>query len=130
MKFMLMMHAPRGNGDWGVTDWAPEDVRAMVAYMHDLNKDLQARGELAAAEGLAPPADARIVRAGKDGKPVVTDGPFAETKEFLAGFWIVECPTRERAFEIAARASLAPGPGGQSMNIPIEVRAVGSPPEV
>ena len=130
MKFMLMMHAPRGNGDWGVADWAPGDVRAMVAYMHDLNADLKARGELAGAEGLTPPADARIVRAGKDGKPVVTDGPFAESKEFLAGFWIVECSTRERAYEIAARASLAPGPGGQTMNIPIEVREVGSAPEV
>jgi hypothetical protein len=130
VKFMLMMHAPRGNGDWNVAQWAPEDVRKMVAFMGDLNKDLKAKGELVSAEGLTPPADARIVRAGKNGSPLVTDGPFAETKEFLAGFWIVDCPSAERAYEIAARASSAPGPGGASMNIPIEVRAVGSAPEV
>src|SRR4051812_19283966 len=125
---MLMMNAPRGNGDWGVAQWEPKDIKAMVDYMHDLNEDLKARGELVSAEGLTPPAEARVVRAGKNGQPAVTDGPFAETKEFLAGFWIVECPTAERAYEIAARASSAPGPGGASMNIPIEVRAVGSAP--
>lgn len=128
MKFMLMMHAPRGDGDWGVAQWVPEDIKAMVAYMHQLNADLKASGELVSAEGLTPPSDARVVRAGKNGAPVVVDGPFAETKEFLAGFWVVECPTPERAYEIAARASSAPGPGGKSMNIPIEVRAVGSAP--
>ena len=128
VKFMLMMHAPRGNGDWVVARWAPEDVKAMVASMKRLNEDLKARGELVGAEGLTPPAEARIVRAGANRTPVVTDGPFAETKEFLAGFWIVECPTAERAYEIAAVASSAPGPGGASMNIPIEVRAVGSAP--
>jgi hypothetical protein len=130
MKFMLMMHAPRGTGDWDVAKWAPADVRAMVGFMHALNADLKASGELAAAEGLTPPAEARIVRAGKKGTPVVTDGPFAETKEFLAGFWIVDCAWAERAYEIAARASSCPGPGGVSMSIPIEVRAVGRAPEV
>ena len=128
VKFMLMMHAVRGNGDWGVAQWAPEDVKAMVAYMKRLNGDLKARGELVGAEGLTAPAEARIVRAGANRAPVVTDGPFAETKEFLAGFWIVECPTAERAYEIAAIASSAPGPGGLPMNIPIEVRAVGTAP--
>src|SRR4051812_16483115 len=125
---MLMMHAPRGNGDWGVTQWEPKDIKAMVDYMHRLNSDLKARGELVSAEGLTPPAETRVVRAGKGGAPVVIDGPFAETKEFLAGFWIVECPTAERAYEIAARASAAPGPGGASMDVPIEVRAVGAAP--
>jgi len=127
---MLMMHAPRGNGDWGVAEWKPEDVRAMVAYMRDLDRDLKASGELVSAEGLTPPTEARVVRAGKNRAPVVTDGPFAETKEFLAGFWIVECPGEARAYEIAALASSAPGPGGLAMNIPIEVRAVGAAPEV
>lgn len=130
MKFMLMMHAPRGNGDWDVAAWQPEDIRAMVTYMHDLNRDLKTSGELVSAEGLTPPAEARIVRAGKNGGPVVTDGPFAETKEFLAGFWMVECASASRAYEIAAQASAAPGPGGRTLNIPIEVRAVGAAPEV
>ena len=64
VKFMLMMHAPRGNGDWGVAQWTPEDVKAMVLFMKRLNDDLKARGELVSAEGLTPPAEARIVRAG------------------------------------------------------------------
>ena len=130
MKFMLMMHAPRGTGGWDVAEWKPEELKAMMKFMDDLNRDLKANGELVSAEGLTPPGDARIVRAGTNGKPVVTDGPFAETKEFLAGFWIVECPTAQRAYDIAARASSAPGRGGAPMNIPLEVRAVGSAPEV
>ena len=71
-----------------------------------------------------------MVRAGKDGAPEVTDGVFPEAKEFLAGYWIVDVESPERAYEIAARASAAPGPGGAPMNMPIEVRQVMSgPPE-
>jgi hypothetical protein len=125
---MLMMHAPRGTGDWQVSQWTPEELRAHVGFMHQLNADLTAAGELAAAEGLAAPAEARVVRAGGDGLPAVTDGPFAETKEFLAGFWIVDVERPESAYEIAARASAAPGPGGAPLRIPIEVRQVMSAP--
>jgi hypothetical protein len=72
-----------------------------------------------------------VVRAKKDGTPAVTDGPFAEAKEFLAGFWIVEVDRAERAYEIAAKVSSAPGPGGTPLIIPVEVRQVMSgPPEV
>src|SRR3712207_9182557 len=80
------------------------------------------------AEGLAPPGQARVVRAGKNGAPAVTDGPFPEAKEFLAGYWIVEVDRPERAYEIAAKASAAPGPGGVPLNMPIEVRRVMSGP--
>jgi hypothetical protein len=128
MKFMLMMHAPRGNGDWNVAKWAHEDVVAMVAFMKKLNEDLTREGKLVGAEGLTAPSDARIVRAGKGGVPEVTDGPFAETKEFLAGYWIVDVATKEEAYAIAARASAAPGPGRQPLNMAIEVRPVGSAP--
>jgi hypothetical protein len=77
------------------------------------------------------PGQARIVRAGKNGAPEVTDGPFAEAKEFLAGYWIVDVDTPERAYAIAAEASAAPGPGGKPINMAIEVREVMSgPPEV
>lgn len=75
------------------------------------------------AEGLTWPDQAKLVRAGKDGVPV-TDGVFAESKEFLAGFWIVEVASPERAYEVAARASAAPGAGGAPLNMPIEVREV------
>ena len=82
-----------------------------------------------AAEGLAVPDQAKLVRAGKDGAPI-TDGVFPEAKEFLAGYWIVDVESPERAYEIAARASAAPGTGGAPMNMPIEVRQVMSgPPE-
>jgi len=124
MKFMLMMHAPRGTGEYAVTQWKPEELQAHIRFMHDLNRDLTAAGELAGAEGLAAPGEARIVRARKNGAPAVTDGPFAESKEFLVGYWVVDVPSAERAYEIAAKASTAPGPGGTPLGIPIEVRQV------
>jgi hypothetical protein len=130
MKFMLMMHAPRGNGDWAVTNWPAEDLKAMIGFMVQFRKDLTSSGELVAAEGLAGPEQARIVRAGRNGAPEVTDGPFAESKEFLAGYWIVDCETRERVYELAARASAAPGPGRVPLNLAIEVREVMSGPPV
>jgi hypothetical protein len=128
MKFMLMMHAPRGTGDWAVMKWSEADLKAHVAFMKNLNVALREQGALVSAEGLAMPSEARVVRARPDGKPEVTDGPFAEAKEFLAGFWIVEVKTPEEAYAIAARTSLAPGPGGKPLYIPIEVREVGSAP--
>jgi hypothetical protein len=130
MRYMLMMHAPRGTGDYQVANWAPEDLKAHIGFMHRLNQELTEAGEFVDGEGLAPPGQAKIVRAGKQGVPAVTDGPFAEAKEFLAGFWIVEVDRPERAYEIAAKASAAPGPGGKPLIIPIEVRQVMSAPPV
>ena len=92
--------------------------------MHSLNKELTIAGELVGVEGLAPPGQAKVVKAGAQGETVVTDGPFAESKEFLVGCWIVEVDAPERAHAIAARASSAPGPGGIPLGIPIELRQV------
>jgi hypothetical protein len=128
MRFMLMMHAPRGTGDYQIGSWSPDDLKAHIAFMLSFNKELRDAGELVGAEGLAAPGEAKIVRAGKNGVPAVTDGPFAEAKEFLAGYWIVEVDERERAYEIAAKASSAPGPGGTPLILPIEVRQVMSAP--
>jgi len=125
-----MMNAKRGKGDWAVMSWPEADLKAHIRFMKDLNKELIKSGELVAAEGLASPGEARVVRARKNGTPEVTDGPFAEAKEFLAGYWIVDCETTERVYEIAARASAAPGPGGVPLNMPIEVRQVMSAPPV
>lgn len=130
MKFMLMMNAPYGSGDWNVAEWKPEDVKKMVGYMKQLNIDLQNAGELVSAEGLATPGEAKLVRAGKDGAPEVTDGPFAESKEFLAGYWIVDVERPEQAYAIAARVSLAPGKGGAPLHLAVEVRQVMSGPPV
>jgi hypothetical protein len=124
------MHAPRGGGDWSVMNWAAEDLKAHMAFMRRLHEDLTTEGALVAAEGLAGPGEARIVKAGKDGAPEVTDGPFAESKEFLAGYWIVDVESSQEAYAIAARASRAPGKGGQPMSIPIEVRQVMSAPPI
>lgn len=124
MKFILMMHAPRGTGDYQISSWSPDDFKAHMAFMGRLNKELKEEGALVGVEGLAPPAQARIVRAGASGKPEVTDGPFAEAKEFLAGYWIVDVESAEQAYAIAARASAAPGPGGKPLNLAIEVRQV------
>jgi hypothetical protein len=130
MKFMLMMNAPRGTGDWAVVNWTPEELKAHIGFMDRFTKELKAEGALVGAEGLASPGQARIVRAGKNAAPEVTDGPFAEAKEFLAGYWIVDVETPQQAYAIAARASAAPGPGGKPMNMPIEVREVMSGPPV
>ena len=130
MKYMLMMNAPRGTGDWGVMKWPAEDLKAHIAFMKRFTTALADAGELVAAEGLAPPAQARVVRAQANGAPAVTDGPFAEAKEFLAGYWIVDVDSPARVYEIAAGASAAPGVGGKPLNMPIEVREVMSPPPV
>jgi hypothetical protein len=113
-----------------VGHWPPEDIKAHIGFMIGFTKELSNAGELVGAEGLAGPDQARVVRAGKNGTPEVTDGPFPEAKEFLAGYWIVDVDRPERAYEIAARASAAPGPGGVPLNMRIEVREVMSAPPV
>lgn len=129
MKFMMMMHAPgRANADHQISSWSPDEITAHIAFMHRYNKDLVEQGVFVAAEGLASPGEARIVRAGSNGLPVVSDGPFPESKEFLAGYWIVDVDRVERAWELAAKASAAPGKGGQPLNMAIEVRQVMSAP--
>jgi hypothetical protein len=130
VKFMLMMNAKRGKGDWGVMDWSQADLKAHIAFMKRFAGELKDSGRLVGAEGLAAPAQAKVVRAKSNGTPEVTDGPFPEAKEFLAGYWIVDVETPEEAYDIAARASAAPGPGGVPLNMPIEVREVMSAPPV
>ena len=129
MKFMMMMHAPRSGWEVaGIGTWPAADIKAHIDFMHRFNADLQKAGEFVVAEGLALPDEARIVRAGRNGKPEITDGVFPESKEFLAGYWIVDVESPARAYEIAAEASAAPGPGGAPMNMAIEVREVMSGP--
>lgn len=132
MKYMLMMNA-MSNGDQyaGASGWQKSDVEAHIAFMKNLTKSLRESGELVSTEGLDLSQRAKSVRAGKAGAPI-TDGIFPESKEFLAGYWIVEVNSPEQAYAIAARASAAPGPGGKPLNMPIEVRQVMSepPPEI
>jgi hypothetical protein len=130
MKYLLMMHAP-GNVPYQIASWPQQDIKAHIAFMRSFAKKLTESGELVSAEGLAGPDQAKRVRAGQDGRPI-TDGVFPEAKEFLVGYWIVDVASPERAYDIAAQASAAPGHGGAPLNMPIEVRQVmsGPPPEM
>jgi hypothetical protein len=130
MKYILMMHHP-GTGPYEIAGWAKEDIARHIQFMGSFAKKLGAAGELVAAEGLAGPDQAKRVRAGDDGKPI-TDGVFPESKEFLVGYWMIDVDSPERAYQIAAEASAAPGKGGKPLNMAIEVRQVMSapPPEL
>ena len=130
MKYMLMMQFGEKTdvGAPPMHTWTPEEIQAHVRFMREAGEKLTESGELVDAQGLAGPEAAKTVRAGENGSPVITDGPYPETKEFLVGYWIVDCEGPERAAEIAAFLSAAPGPGGRPINMPIEVREVMSAP--
>jgi hypothetical protein len=122
MKYILMMNGKKSDFE-GYAKWSKEDLQANVAFMRTFTKELKDSGVFVSTEGLGWPSEARLVRAGKDGEPI-TDGVFPESKEFLAGYWIVDVESPEQAYKIAARASQGPGPGGIPGNMPIEVRPV------
>jgi hypothetical protein len=122
MKYILMMTGTKVGVD-AYRAWPDKDVQAHFAFLNGLNKELRESGEFVATQPLAGPDEAKVVRAGKDGAPI-TDGVFPEAKEFLLGYWIVDVESPERAYEIAARLSAGPGPGGVPTNMPIEVRQI------
>jgi hypothetical protein len=122
VKYILMMNATKANFDV-YAKWSKDDLQRNVAFMRAFSKELKDSGVFVATEGLGWPNEARIVRAGTDGEPI-TDGVFAESKEFLAGYWIIDVESPDQAYKIAARASAAPGPGGTAGSMPIEVRQV------
>jgi len=134
MKYMMLMQfsAQDGPAAQPITEWAGDEVKAHIAFMIEFNEELSAAGEFVTGEGLAFPDQAKIVRATDGGAPAVTDGPFPESKEFLAGYWIIDVDSEARAIELAAKASTAPGPGGTPLNMPIELRPVmaGSPTDL
>jgi hypothetical protein len=122
MKFILMMNARKA--DWDeYAKWSKEDLQRNVAFMRAFSKELKDSGVFVATEALGWPSEAKIVRAGSNGEPI-TDGVFPESKEFLAGYWIVDAESPEEAYKIAARVSAGPGRGGKSGSMPIEVRPV------
>jgi hypothetical protein len=122
MKYILMMTGTKAGVDT-YKAWSQKDIQTHFAYLKDLNRHLSDAGEFVASEPLGGPEQAKVVRAGKDGVPI-TDGVFPEAKEFLLGYWIVDVESPERAYEIAARLSAGPGPGGVPTNMPIEVRQI------
>src|SRR5437870_3167300 len=130
MRYMLLMNYADTPGVPPMAEWAPEDARARGEAMMAIHQELTASGELVGAEGLTGPGAAKIVTHDGVGAPVVTDGPFAESKELLAGYWLVDVESEERAIEIAARTSAAPGPGGQPSAREIQVRPVMGGPDM
>lgn len=122
MKYILMMNGTKETWD-SFAKWSKQDLAANVAFMRNFSKELKDQGVFVDTKGLGWPDQAKVVRAGSNGEPI-TDGVFPESKEFLAGYWIIDVENPEQAYEIAARASAAPGPGGKPGNIPIEVRQV------
>jgi len=124
MKYILLMTGTKAGVDT-YHAWSKEDVDAHMAVLVSINREVTESGEFVATQGLAGPNEAIVVRGVKNGVPV-TDGIFPESKEFLLGYWIVDVATPERAYEIAGRISAAPGPGGKSTNMPIEVRQFAS----
>jgi hypothetical protein len=129
MKYMILAHASQQDYDGmagrpsGTPAWSAQDFAAMGAFMESFNKELEEAGELVETRGLTDPVHTRRVRL-QDGIPVVTDGPYAETAEVLAGCWIVECESFDRATEIAARLSGCPGPEHVAAREFVDVRPI------
>ncbi len=122
-RYLLIVTFEPGVEESPMDQWEPEEVTAHLDYYRALNAQLAETGELVGATILTPPDAAHVVRS--DGtSPVVTDGPFQEFKEWVAGFQVVDVDSEERALEIAALVSAAPGPGGVPLQQPIHVRRV------
>lgn len=125
MKYILMMEFTQAQWKAGNrSTWSPEDVQANIDFLRRFHEELADSGEFVTTEGLGGLDGMKLVTAREDGPPTITDGPFPESKEFLAGFWIVDVDSADRACEIAARLSALPGPGGAPSNVPIAVRPV------
>jgi hypothetical protein len=122
MKYILMMQGKKADWD-AFFKWSKAELQANMAFMQAFSQELKDAGVLVATYGLTSPDQARMVRAGSNGEPI-TDGVFPEAKEFLAGFWLIDVESPEQAYQIAARASAAPGPGGRPGSNPIEVREI------
>jgi hypothetical protein len=121
---LLQYYAEPASGAPTMTEWTPEEVRAHIEFQHVLNAELVERGEFVDAQGLTAPDQCQVVSVDEAGAPVVTDGPYPETKELIAGYRMIDVESRARALEIAAKAAGAPGPGGAPIRDHIEVREV------
>jgi hypothetical protein len=130
MKYMILTYGSQedydglaGKAAAGSPAWSAADFAAMGAFMKSFTRDLAESGELVETRGLAAPVHARRIRL-QDGVPVVTDGPYAETQEVLAGYWVVECESFDRATEIAGRLSKCPAPEHVAARAYADVRPI------
>ncbi|MEU1040054.1 YciI family protein [Streptomyces sp. NPDC005551] len=134
MKYLVMVQGTQADYDamgGRASDrspaWSERELRAMYAYMGAIGDDLSESGELVDAQGLVEPARTRLVTAGRDGEPVITDGPYGATEAVPAGYWLVECESLDRVTEIAARVARCPGPEGLT-EYPVVIRPVDDGP--
>ncbi|GAA1595468.1 YciI family protein [Kribbella sancticallisti] len=123
-KFLLIVDYSEGVIATPMTEWAPEDIKAHMDYYGALREELLASGELVDQQSLTWPEQAKVVTSNGVNAPVVTDGPFLESKEMLAGYQLVDVESEARAIEIAGKISQVPGPGGVPLEQPIGVRRV------
>jgi hypothetical protein len=123
-RYLLIVDYQPGVIETPMEKWKPEEIKAHMDYYGALNDELTASGELVGMEALTGPEQAKVVVGDGRTAPVITDGPFAEFKEMLAGFQTVVVESEARALEIAARVSAVPGPGGVPLQQPITVRRV------
>jgi hypothetical protein len=130
MKYLLLKHyrgGPKPAVEFAPMDqWTPEEVDAHIQYMHDFAARLEGTGEFVDGQALTP--EGAFVRYDGEGRPPVTDGPFAETKDLIAGWMIIDVESWDRAVELAGELSAAPGPGGDPIYEWLEVRPFLAPP--
>ncbi|MFJ6573363.1 YciI family protein [Streptomyces sp. NPDC091292] len=122
-KYLLLKHyrgAPASVNDVPMAEWTPEEISAHVKYMNDFAARLEETGEFVGSTALAP--EGTFVQYGGEGRPPVTDGPFAETKDLIAGFMVIDVDSYERAVELAGELSAAPGAGGKPIHEWLELR--------
>ena len=124
-KYLLLKHyrgAPAGVNDVPMDRWTPDEVEAHIQYMNDFANRLEDSGEFIDGQALSP--DGVWVRSDGAGRPAVVDGPFAETKDLIAGWMVIDVDSKERAIELAGQLSSAPGAGGEPIHEWLEVRPI------
>jgi hypothetical protein len=122
-KYLLLKHyrgAPAAVNDVPMDRWTPDEVAAHMQYMEDFAARLRGSGEFVDSQSLS--RQGTFVRSDGDGRPPVTDGPFAETKDLIAGFMVIDVDSYERALELAGELSAAPGAGGRPVQEWLELR--------
>ena len=130
-KYLLLKHyrgAPAAVNDVSMDQWTPDEVTAHIQYMNDFAAKLQEAGEYVDGQALAP--DGMWVRYDGEGRPPATDGPFAETKDLIAGYMIIDVDGPERAIELAGELSAAPGKDGKPIHEWLEVRPLYGEPSL
>jgi hypothetical protein len=131
-KYLLLKHyrgAPAAVNDVPMDRWAPDEVEAHIRFMNDFAARLESTGEFIDGQALSP--DGVWVRSDGEGRPPVTDGPVAETKDLIAGWMVIDVDSYDRAIELAAELSAAPGAGGEPIDEWLEVRPfLTAPPTV